>query len=121
MKGKLLSINFVTLVAQKGENRGKKFSLMKFKVEVEVNSSKREIKTYDGSMSVEYARKYFAYCNLTSKDAIGKPVEVTLRSRKFTAQDGVERTFTEVKYLNFLDESGDPIRLPKDDTENAPF
>lgn len=97
---------------------GKQFS--KFVIECDVvMNDKGEIRSYRSEMSMEYAKKYFTYCEVGSKDLIGRPCEVTLRKRAYTTADGEDRTITEIKYLNLLDHEGKPIIMPSENAASA--
>lgn len=92
----------------------KEFEMLDYICDVVVNENKGEIKTLKGSMSAEYARKYFAFCNVKTSDLINKEVGVVVAKRKYENANGEERTINFVKYLNVLDENGDPIIMNKD-------
>lgn len=99
---------------------GKLFS--KFVIECDVTmNDKGEIRTYRSEMSMEYAKKYFTFCGVPSKDLIGKPCEVTLRKRGYTTADGEERTITDIKYLNLLDDEGKPMIMVSENAVTADF
>ena len=117
MLGKLAKVEFKTYETK----QGKKFQTMVFWVDVV--DEKNEVRCYRGSMGIEYAKKYFEHCGKSSVSAIGCDVDVTLRKRMYTDEDGEVRTVTEVKYMNFLDDSGKKVFLtPKEDsTEGLPF
>lgn len=95
---------------------GKKFKKVEFICDVQVND-KGDVKTVKGSYSEEYARKYFTYCGVKTKEIIGKEVDVTLFKRNYVASDGDTRTITYIKFLNLLDENGNKIYLPKDNDD----
>lgn len=95
---------------------GKQFKKLEFTCDVEIND-KGDIRTCKGSYSEDYARKYFAYCGTTTKEAIGREVNVTLSKRNYTAQNGEIRTLTYIKFMNFLDEKGNVIIIPKADSD----
>lgn len=97
---------------------GKSFEMLDYTADIVIND-KGEIKTLKGSMSVEYARKYFAYCGVKTADLVNKEVAVTLAKRKYENADGEERTVNFIKYLNVLNDEGEPIYMNKDtDTIN---
>lgn len=106
---------------KKGETKGKKFKKLDFSCDVLVNAEKGEIKTRTGSMSEDYARRYFKYCELTTAEAIGKTVDVVLAKRRYTNKDGEERTIEFVKFMNFLDADGMSIIMSKDGAEDIGF
>jgi hypothetical protein len=72
-----------------------KTPIVEFTCEVEKKDGSKEI--VSGSYSEKYARDYFAYCNVKTKDLVGKEVEVSL----------------DIHYMNVLDSDGKPIRMPK--------
>ena len=65
----------------------------------------------------EFAKKYFTYCGIKTKDLIGKEVECVLAKRSYE-KDGEARVVNYIKYLNVLDENGNAIYLPKEDTNS---
>ena len=91
---------------------GAKFRLVEFKADVKIND-KGDIKTLKGSYGEEFAKKYFTYCGVKTKDLIGK--EVAKRSYE---KDGESRVVSYIKYLNVLDKEGNPIYLPKDNEDS---
>lgn len=111
MKAKLIKIEKKELKTKDGKN---KFNVIEFTCDVKIND-KGDIKTYKGSYGEEFARKYFAYCNVKTKDLIGKTVDVSTAKRSYE-YNGETRTVTYIKFLNVLDEDGQVIRMPKEDT-----
>ena len=96
------------------KTKGNKFS--KVIVSVDCEKDNGDIITLRGDMSEDYARKYFKYCETTTKDAIGREVEIVTARRKYVA-DNVERVYTYIKYMNFLDKDGKPIIMKKDESQ----
>ena len=94
---------------------GKKFNKVEFTCDVKMND-KGEIKTYKGSYGEQYARDYFAYCGVKTKDVVGKEVDVTLAKREFES-NGETHTINYIKFLNVLNEEGQPILMKKEKTE----
>lgn len=99
---------------------GKQFSKFVIECDVLVNE-KGEIRTYRSEMSMDYAKRYFQFCGVPSRELVGKDCEVTLRKRAYTAADGTPRTITEIKYLNLIDDAGNPIIMPTETTETTDF
>lgn len=95
---------------------GKKFSVLDITCNVLWDEERGEIKQLKSSMSLDYAKKYFEYCHITTKDAIGKKVNVIVSKKEFTKKDGTNRIYTFIKYLNFLDENNNPIIMPKEES-----
>lgn len=118
MKAKLLNVTIKNCVVKNGENKGKKFDMLDYTVEI-VND-KGDVKTRKGSMSVEYARKYFAYCGVKTSDVVGGTVEVVLAKRRYEI-DGEERTTEYVKFLNCVDENGKAIIMRKEEEKEINF
>lgn len=114
MRGILKKVSLNTYEVKKGDNKGKKFKKLNFEVEV-TDEDTGEVRTFKGNMPEDYARKYFAYCGTTTKEQLGKEVEVRLAIRKFETDEGEERKYTFIKYMNFIDEEDEPIVMPKDD------
>lgn len=109
MKGTLKKIYAKEFTSKEKGNKFKKIIL-----ECECEKENGDIANYKGSMSEDYAKRYFQYCKLTTKDAIGAKVEVVLGKRKFVAENE-ERTYTYIKFINFLDNDGKPIIMKKED------
>lgn len=117
MKGKLKKIE-----VREFENKDKKkFKKVCFEVDVVTDEERGYINTLRGSYSVEFAKKYFEYCDVKTKDLIGKEVGVILAKRKYENAEGEERTTTFIKFLNVLDENGEAILMPKDDAVELDF
>lgn len=93
----------------------KEFKTLDYVCDVVVNEEKGEIKTLKGSMSAEYARKYFAFCGVKTADLVNKKVNVVISKRKYENSNGEERTVNFIKYLNVLDEEGNPIIISKEE------
>lgn len=94
---------------------GKKFSVLDISCNVLWNEESGEIKQLKSSMSLDYAKKYFEYCHMSTKDAIGKKVNVIVSKKEITKKDGTVGIYTFIKYLNFLDENDKPIIMPKEE------
>lgn len=98
----------------------KKFTKILFECDLKIND-KGDIKTLRGSYSEDFAKKYFAYCNVKTKDLIGKEVECITAKRTYINADGVERTINYIKFMNVLDSEGKPIIMHNDDSEELDF
>lgn len=121
MEAVLRKIALKKCEVKKGERKGQKFNVIDFECEVLVDANKGEVKTRKGSMSEDYAKRYFAYCNTTTEEALNKPVDVVLAKRKYENKDGEERTIEFIKFMNLLNEDGSPIIMPKPDAEKIGF
>lgn len=100
---------------------GKKFDKICIECDC-VDEATNYIRTRTAEMSPEYATKYFNYCGISSKQAIGMEVNVELQKRAFNGADGQLKTFTSIKYLNFFDEDGKPIIMQKkEEVTKLPF
>lgn len=122
MKATIKSICLNEYTIKKGDNAGRKFKKFDFVVTVVTDTEKGFVKEYKGSMSEDYGRKYFKHCGYTSTgEVVGKDCEVTLQKRQFTNGDGETRTITEVRYLNMLNEDGNPIRLNEGESSETTF
>lgn len=97
------------------KDKKNKFKVLEFTCDITMND-KGEIKTLRGSWGEEYARKYLAYCEMKSKELIGKEVDCTIAKRQYEVE-GETRTINFIKYMNIIDKNGDSIYLPKDDEE----
>ena len=98
---------------------GRKFDQIQITCDVFVDE--KNVRTRRASMSVDYAKKYFAHCGLSSADLPGMVCNVTLRKRAYTNKDGDERVIEEIRYLNMLDDDGEPIIMRKEPEANMPF
>ena len=88
---------------------------------VDVVNDKNEVRTYRGQMGAEYAKKYFAYCGVTTKATIGQPCEISLVKEQYTTKDGEQRQVTKIKYFNLLDENNKPIIMYKNKVDELDF
>ncbi len=113
MRGKLKKIELREFKTKDGK---KTFRKVEFTCDVKIDS-KGNIKTLKGSYSEDYARKYFAYCGVLTKDLVGKEVECITAKRSYENDKGEERTVEFIRFLNCLDESGNEIIMPKDSVE----
>ena len=99
---------------------GKKFKKLVATIDVKLND-RGDIKTVKGSLSEDYARKYFKYCGVTTKDLVGQNVDVTLAKRAYNDDVGNERQVTYAKFINVLNDEGHAIIMPKDDATTIDF
>ena len=113
LKAKLIKIEKKELKTKDG----RKFTKIEFTCDVVLND-KGEVKTYKGDYSEDYARKYFAYCNTTTRDVIGKEVDVSIAKRSYQ-HEGETRYVTFIKWLNLLDENGNVIRMPSENSSEV--
>lgn len=118
MKGTIKNIESVTREIKNGERKGQKFSQIIITVDVEYDND--DVKTLKATMSTDYAVKYFKQCGVTSSDLLGMECECTLAKRKFQTEDGEDRYYIYIKYLNLL-EDGERIILKDDKVEKLPF
>lgn len=118
MKGTIKNIESVTREIKNGEKKGQKFSQIIITVDVEYDNG--DVKTLKATMSTDYAVKYFKQCGVTSSDLLGMECECTLAKRKFQTEDGEDRYYIYIKYLNLL-EDGEKIILKDDKVEKLPF
>lgn len=118
MKGKIKNIESVTREIKNGERKGQKFSQILITVDVEYDNG--DVKTLKATMSTDYAVKYFKQCGVTSSDLLGMECDCTLARRKFQTEDGEDRYYIYIKYLNLL-EDGEKIMLKDDKVEKLPF
>lgn len=116
MKAKLKKIERKEYKTKDGKQ---KFSKIEFTCDVQVDA-KGTVKTLKGSYSEEFARKYFEYCNVKTKDLIGETVEVVLAKRSYSNEKGEDRTVTFIKFLNVL-KDGKPVIMPKAEGEELDF
>lgn len=117
MKGKLKKIELKTYKTKDGK---KSFNKVEFTCDVNIDEN-GTIKTLKGSYSEDFARKYFSYCNVKTKDLIGKEVECIVSKRAYENDKGEERVVNFIRFLNVLDGVGNPIIMPKDDAEDLDF
>lgn len=100
----------------KGENG--KFKKVEFVCDVMVND-KGEIRTLKGSYNYDFAKRYFEYCGIKTKDAIGKEVNVTISKRAYEDSEGNNRVYSYIKYMNLLDKNGEAIIMKKEDDDKS--
>ena len=113
MRGILKKVDVVEIVKKDKT----KFKKLNYEVDVIIDTEKKEIKTYKGDMSIDYAKDYVEFCinELNDekvkklKDFVGKEVDVILAKRMYTNKDGEERVYNYIKFLNFIDKDGNPI------------
>ena len=98
---------------------GRKFE--KIAIKCDVVKDEDHVYSRTAEMSVDYAKKYFALCGYTSAELPGKVCEVTLQKRIFKDANGVDRVIESIKYLNMLDENGEPIIMRKEVDNSMPF
>lgn len=97
---------------------GRTFTKIIIGCNVKIND-KGTIKTLKASFSEQFAHDYFTYCNVkNNQELIGREVECTLEKKCWLNDDGVEKTGTYIKFLNLLDDKGNIIIMPK---ENSSF
>lgn len=118
MKGILKSVELKEFEAK---DTKKKFKKLVFKVDVLMNDKDKSVKTYTGSYGEQFARDYFAFCNVKTKDLIGKEVGVVLAKKQMTTAEGETRVIQYVKYLNVLDAEGKEIVYNKDTKQELDF
>lgn len=117
MKGVVKSVKLETFDVKKGENKGKKFS--KIVISCDVTDEKNDVVTLKASLTPDYAKKYFGYCKVSSRELVGKEVDVVVSRRSFKDDEGIEKTFRYIKFVNCLDENGKPIIMPKEDSDKV--
>ena len=117
MKGKLKKIELKTFKTKDGK---KSFNKVEFTCDVTIDD-KGTIKTLKGSYSEDFARKYFAYCGIKTKDLIGKEVECIVSKRAYENDKGEERVVNFIRFLNVLDADGNAIIMPKENADDLDF
>ena len=117
MKGTLKKIE---LKEDTTKDNKRAFKKVEFTCDVEIDN-KGNIKTLKGSYSEDFARKYFAYCGVKTKDLIGKQVDCILSKRAYENDKGEERIVNFIRFLNVLDKEGNPIIMPKDNQQDIDF
>lgn len=117
MKGILKKIELKECVTK---DKKSKFRRVEFVCDIKVDV-KGNIKTLRGSYSEEFAKKYFGYCGVKTKDLIGKEVECITGKREYENDKGEKRVIQFVKFMNVLDADGNPIIMPKEDVKELDF
>lgn len=84
-------------------------------IEVDVVGENNIVRTRTAQMSIDYAKKYFNHCGLSSADLPGMDCNVTMQKRMFKDAEGNDRVVEEIKYLNMLDDAGNPIIMRKEE------
>lgn len=116
MKGILKRVEIKTCKAKSGV----KFDVLKF--EVQVVNDNHEVKLYKGSMGVDYAKRYAEYCGVKFMEQVGNTVEISIVQEEYTNKETNEKRIgTRIKYMNFLDEKGNKIILPSENTKTLDF
>ena len=98
---------------------GRKFD--KIVIKCDVVKEEDRVFTRNAEMSVDYAKRYFSLCGYSSADLPGKVCDVTLQKRIFKDANGVDRVIESIKYLNMLDDEGNPIIMRKEADPSMPF
>lgn len=114
MKGILKKVDLKKYTTKDGRN------FNKFEFEVEVELPNGDVRTRKGSYSEDFAKKYFNFCKVKTKDLIGKEVGVTLAKRTYEA-NGEKRTYEYIKWLNILDKDGQPVFMPSENAQKIDF
>lgn len=117
MKGKLKKIELKEYRTKDGK---KTFNKIEFTCDV-IFDEKGTIKTLKGSYSEDYARRYFSFCGVTTKDLIGKEVECVISKRAYENDKGEERVVNFIRFLNVLDRDGNPVIMPRAKAEDLDF
>lgn len=117
MKGKLKKIELKEFTTRDGK---KKFKKVVFTCDVQVDEA-GTIKTLTGSYSEDYAKKYFDYCEVKTKDLIGKEVECVIAKRGYQNDKGEDRVVSFIRFMNVIGPDGTPIIMPKEDVEDLDF
>lgn len=117
MKGTLKKIE---LKEYNTKDNKRSFKKVEFVCDVQINDN-GTIKTLKGSYSEDFARKYFAYCNVKTKDLIGQTVNCVISKKAYENDKGEERIINFIRFLNVLDKNGNPIIMPKDGQETLDF
>ena len=120
MEGILKKVELKEYEIKQGKMKGNKFKKFEFTCDVVVDD-KGNIKTMKGSYSEDFARKYFEYCNVKTKDLIGKKVQCITAKKKYENDKGEEKTVNFIRFLNVLDNEGNPIIMPKDTQQEMDF
>ena len=100
---------------------GRKFTKIEFVVDVETDEKRRIVKTLKGSYGEDYAKKYFAYCKVKTKDLIGKEVECVVAKRSYDNAEGEKRYVEYIRFMNVLDKEGKAIIMPKEGVTELDF
>ena len=96
----------------------RKFSKVEFTCDVE--NDKGDVKTLKASYNEDYAKKYLAYCGVKTKDIIGAECEVVTARRTYE-KDGEKRIYNYIKFVNLLDDKGQPIIMPSEKSKELDF
>lgn len=116
MKGTLKKIELREFTTKDKRN----FKKVEFTCDVNIDE-KGTIKTLKGSYSEDYAKKYFAYCGVKTKDLIGQQVDCVISKRAYENDKGEQRIINFIRFLNVLDKEGNPILMPKESQEDLDF
>lgn len=86
-------------------------------VEVNVVNENKEVRTYRGSLSFDFAKRYFQAYGKKTSETIGDECEITLVKTQYE-KDGETRTATKIKYFNLLNDDGTPFILRREDKDS---
>lgn len=108
-KGLLRNVHKIVITPKEGP----KFEKLEFEVDVFIDE--KNVKNMTGSYSLTFAQRYFDYARtITGKkstDYIGEIVELETAKRRYTEDDGTIKVVNYIKFINVLDEEGNPIIL----------
>lgn len=93
-------------------------SFKKFMFECDVCKKDNEVVKRTGSYNLDYAKKYFEFCNVKTKDIVNQEVDCLLANKSFKDKDGNTRVYEYIKFLNVLDNNHKPIIMKNAETNN---
>lgn len=113
----------ITKVESRSCKTGAGVSFTMIDIHVLAVGERDEVKTYKGSFSVDYCKRYYTEtCGVSGKDLIGRPCEAVIAQRSYVGKDGKDHVATFAKWVNLLDESGNPIFIKSESKEtDLPF
>lgn len=121
MKARITSVKFQEYEIKQGARKGQKFTKVRIEADVVTDEQKGIVHTYHADLGLDYAKRYFQYCGYSSQSAVGQTVDVVLQKRAYVGKDGQQHTTTEIRWLNFIDDAGNPIIMPKEGESVTPF
>lgn len=115
MKGILKSIEKKEFKTREG----RKFEKVVITCDVMLGNKANDVRTYNGSLGIDYAKKYFEFAGVKSKELVGKEVGIVLAKRAYQDSEGNNKTYEYIKYINILDAQGNAIVMPSEKTNSS--
>lgn len=109
MQARIMSIKDREVV----NSAGTKFVYTDVTIAVPEDEEKRTVRPMVCSRPKESLEKYFEFCGVDRKEAVGREVSYTIKTREYETKTGAIRYTKYIAWFNLIDEEGAPIRMPK--------